>query len=119
VVDFSFSLSPGGQLTSSEVANAVLSPDAVAEPYILGESNYYCDHVQPSLLNNTAREVTKALLAWTRKVRETDLEDAVDIATEMIETTLKMTETVRPPSEIGGSIDIRIITDGLQPIKRR
>jgi hypothetical protein len=52
VIDLSWSFMPGGQLTGREAFNLVLPPDAVAAPYVFGESEYYFDQVQPTIFDH-------------------------------------------------------------------
>ena len=117
IVDISFPLVPGGKINATVPFDIMLSPDDLAAPYVLGESDYYFEKVQPHLLLSAKRDATKKQLAQPLKIMDTTLRDGIDIAIEMIEATSQMTESVPAASGIGGPIDVRVIGNSPRPTK--
>jgi hypothetical protein len=51
------------------------------------------------------------------RLGETTVEDAIDIATDMIEAAARFTKTVPAGSGIGGPIDVKVIGRGARPAR--
>jgi hypothetical protein len=117
-IEFSFSFSPGGASTAQDKVNAIYSPRDLAEPFLFGESPYYLKHVHPVLTASSKRQETRAFFGSIPLVQKMKLEDAIEIATEMIEAASQMTAVVPAESGIGGPIDVRVLTTDSRPFRR-
>jgi hypothetical protein len=102
------------KLVANGGLNERFSLDDVAEPIIAGERDYLLQHVMPGIRDEPITESTRRLVGPFPRfnfklVKDTSLQEAADLATDLIESASRMTAKTPAKSGIGGPVDVRIL----------
>ena len=102
--------------------NEIIGLNDSAEPIAVGEQVYVRDYVLPRL---SAQEIGETTREWfgnfptTRfpTAGDVTLQEAVQVATDLIKSAAKMTIAIPASSGIGGPIDVRLLGNAARPVR--
>jgi hypothetical protein len=123
VRSFEIGFSPSGtQLIARLGLDERFGPDDLAEPMSVGEGDYLREQVLPIIKDLPISETTRNQLGdfpnvRFEKVGAMSLQQAVEIATDLIESAARMTAKVPAKSGIGGPLDIRLLGESVRPVR--
>jgi hypothetical protein len=108
-------------LSARQVLYERFAPDDLAAPVVIGESDYLAQQVLPVIKGHRISATTLHQFGDLPRfnfprVRDQSLEQAVDVATDLIEAASTMTATVPAPSGIGGPLDVRLLGANARPV---
>jgi len=108
-------------LNAKQVLNERFTPDDLAQPVVCGEHDYLTQQVLPVIKDHpisstTLHQIGNFPICNFPRVEDQSLQQAVDVATDLIEAASTMTATVPAQSGIGGPLDVRLIGDYQRPV---
>jgi len=121
---FEIAVSPDGTALNTKLGlNETFGPDDFAEPIAIGEQVYLTKQVLPALKDHPISATTRQQLGDFPnvnfpRVKDQSLQQAIEVAADLIEAASRMTETVPAASGIGGPLDIRLLGDEPRPVRQ-
>ena len=105
--------------------NERIGPEDSAEPVAVGEQPYVRQYVLPTISNDP--QVSETTRRWFRnfpiveipKVSAVSSAEAIQVATDLIDVTAKMTINIPATSGVGGPLDVRLLGEGARPVRLR
>jgi hypothetical protein len=112
----------GISLKAVDGLNIRFGLEDVAEPAAVGEQPYLIQQVLPRIKDepisdSTRRQIGDFPKVDFLKVKDASLQNAVDMATDLIAAASRMTETIPATSGIGGPIDVRVLGTDPRPVR--